>query len=86
MLKQPDASGRWEVSTYRWEPSQIVVNQGDDVTLEILGVNGARTRARSKGYDIGFTVKRGELTTVSSPPTRPAYSGSDAGAPAVDDG
>jgi plastocyanin len=63
-LKQPDASGRWEVSTYRWEPSQIVVNQGDEVTLEILGVNGAEHPSMLDGYDLNFTVKRGELTTV----------------------
>lgn len=65
VLKQPDASGRWEVSTYRWEPSQIVVNQGDEVTLEILGVNGGAHPSTLEGYDINFTVKRGELTTVS---------------------
>jgi hypothetical protein len=63
-LKPPDASGRWEVSTYRWEPSQVIVNQGDEVTLEILGVNGAEHPTAIEGYDIGFTVKRGELTTV----------------------
>jgi hypothetical protein len=63
-LKPPDASGRWEVSTYRWEPSQIIVNQGDEVTLEILGVNGAEHPTVIEGYDISFTVKRGELTTV----------------------
>src|SRR3990170_3085742 len=41
VLKEPDPkTGRWEVSTYRWEPSQIVVYQGDTVVLEILGVNG----------------------------------------------
>lgn len=64
-LKQPDASGRWEVSTYRWEPSQIVVSQGDEVTLEILGVNGAEHPSTLDGYGIDFTVKRGELTRVT---------------------
>ena len=34
------------MSTYRWDPSQIIVNQGDEVTLEILGVNGADRAAR----------------------------------------
>ena len=41
MIKQPDQTGRWEVSTYVWMPSQIVVNQGDEVTLEFVGINGA---------------------------------------------
>ena len=64
-LKSPGEDGRWEVSAYRWEPSQIIVNQGDEVTLEIIGVNGAEHPAVIEGYDISFTVKRGELTTVT---------------------
>ncbi|WP_119272759.1 cupredoxin domain-containing protein [Taklimakanibacter deserti] len=64
-LKAPNAEGRWEVSTYRWEPSQIIVNQGDEVTLEVLGVNGAEHPAVIDGYDITFTVKRGQLSTVT---------------------
>lgn len=64
-LTSPDANGRWEVSTYRWQPNQIVVSQGDDVTLEILGINGAEHPAVIEGYDVSFTVKRGELTTVT---------------------
>jgi plastocyanin len=64
-LKAPNAEGRWEVSTYRWEPSQIIVNQGDDVTLEVLGVYGAEHPAVIDGYDITFTVKRGQLSSVT---------------------
>ena len=64
-LKAPNAEGRWEVSTYRWDPSQIIVSQGDEVTLEILGVNGAEHPTVIDGYDLSFTVKRGQLTTVT---------------------
>jgi hypothetical protein len=64
-LNPPDADGRWEVSTYRWDPNQIIVNQGDEVTLEILGVNGAEHPTMVDGYDLSFTVKRGQLTSVS---------------------
>ncbi len=39
-LLRPDADGKWTIETYRWEPSQIVVFQGDTVTLEIVGVEG----------------------------------------------
>ena len=41
------------------------MNQGDEVTLEILGVNGAEHPGVIDGYDISFTVKRGQLTTVT---------------------
>lgn len=65
MLKKPDASGRWEVSTYRWEPSQIIVDQGDEVTLEILGINGDEHPGVIEGYGIGFVVKRGQVSRVT---------------------
>ena len=31
VLNKPDQTGRWEVSVYMWTPSQIIVNQDDDV-------------------------------------------------------
>jgi len=42
LLNPPDATGRWETSTYRWEPGTIVVDKGDEVELWIWGVNGSR--------------------------------------------
>ncbi|RWE66309.1 MAG: hypothetical protein E5V16_06565 [Mesorhizobium sp.] len=69
-LEAPNAEGRWEVSAYRWEPNQIIVNQGDEVTLEILGVNGAEHPGVIDGYDVSFTVKRGQLTTVTFTPDK----------------
>jgi len=66
VLKEPDPkTGRWEVSTYRWEPSQIVVYQGDTVVLEILGVNGDVHPARIEEYVPGFVVRRGQVTRLT---------------------
>ena len=64
ILEAPDAKGKWRVKTYRWLPSTIVVNQGDEVTLEILGVNGAQHPSMIEGYDIGFMVRRGQVTRI----------------------
>ena len=64
-LKEPDDEGRWEVSTYRWEPGTIVVTEGDLVTLEIIGINGAEHSFAIEGYDVSGLVTRGNLTTVS---------------------
>lgn len=55
----------WETSTYRWEPGSITVYQGDEVELQIFGVNGANHPSKVEGYEQAFVVKRGELTTVS---------------------
>ena len=53
------------VKAYRWDPSYIVVNQGDRVTLKIFGVNGAEHPTTIEGYGLTFTVTRGEWTTVT---------------------
>ena len=64
VLKAPDNTGRWEVSTYQWQQSFIVVNQGEQVTLEIIGINGAEHVSSLPPYSEKFTVKRGQLTKV----------------------
>jgi heme/copper-type cytochrome/quinol oxidase subunit 2 len=64
-LKKPDDKGRWEVSTYRWDPGTIVVNQGDRVTLEIVGINGDEHPFTIEGYWISEVVRRGQITRVT---------------------
>ncbi|MFQ5801562.1 MAG: hypothetical protein ACE5JQ_01535 [Candidatus Methylomirabilales bacterium] len=64
ILESPDKGGKWVVETYRWLPSTVVVNQGDEVTLEILGVNGEQHPSVIEGYGIGFMVRRGQVTRV----------------------
>ena len=49
---------------YRWDPSYIMVNKGDKVTLKIFGVNGALHPASITGYGVTFTVTRGQWTAV----------------------
>jgi plastocyanin len=64
-LRKTPADGKWETSTYRWEPGTIVAYQGDEVELQIFGINGATHPGVIEGYEKAFTVKRGELTTVT---------------------
>lgn len=71
VLKAPDGTGRWEVSTYQWQPSFIFVNQGENVTLEIVGINGAEHVSSLPPYVNSFTVKRGQITRVSFTAERP---------------
>lgn len=65
VLTKSDASGRWEISTYVWMPAQIIVNQGDDVTLAFAGINGAAHTTTIKAYDKSFIVKRGHAVRVT---------------------
>jgi plastocyanin len=63
--KAPDGSGRWEVSTYQWSPATVVVRQGERITLEIIGINGAKHSGHIDRYiPKHFLVKRGEITRV----------------------
>ncbi len=64
-LEEPDEDGNWVVETYTWAPDQIVVNEGDTVDLQIVGINGARHDAEIEGYVDDFVVERGKLTTVN---------------------
>jgi len=64
-LKKPDESGRWEVSAYVFEPRQILVDQGDEVTLEFVGINGASHPITIAGYDKTLELKRGQVIRVS---------------------
>lgn len=70
-LKQPNAEGRWEVETYRWDPGTVVVNQGDIVTLEIIGINGAQHPFRIEGYELNGVVSRGTLTRLTFTADKP---------------
>lgn len=71
VLNSPNASGRWEVSAYVFMPSQIFVNQGDDVTLEYVGINGAVHPTHIEGYDVHFTTARGQVTLVQFKADKP---------------
>ncbi len=64
-LKEPDEEGTWVVETYSWAPDQIIVNEGDTVNLEIIGINGSKHEGSIEGHVDSFVVERGKLTSVS---------------------
>ena len=61
----PNSAGRWEVSAYQFSPATIVVKQGDRVTLEMVGINGAKHSVHVDKYRPDHVlVKRGEITRI----------------------
>ena len=70
-LAAPDKTGTWGVETYRWDSSTIVVNQGDEVTLEVIGINGKEHPTTIEGYNVNFAVKRGQLSKVTFTADKP---------------
>lgn len=65
VLKQPNDEGRWEIATYLWSAQQITVNQGDDVVIQFVGINGASHPTTIEGYNESFTLMRGEVRNVA---------------------
>lgn len=65
VLKKPDDKGRWEVAVYVFDPRQIIVDEGDEVTLEFVGINGASHPVTIEAYGQTFELKRGEVHKVT---------------------
>jgi plastocyanin len=64
VLSPPDEEGDWSIRMYVFEPSLIVVNEGDQVTLNILGVNAEVHNITVNNFE-PFELHRGELKTVT---------------------
>lgn len=63
-LTEPNKAGAWDFRSFTFAPSQIVVNQGDKVTLHFIGVQGAHHVVTVDGLGT-FELKRGQINTVS---------------------
>lgn len=70
-VKGPQENGDWQVRAFVFNPSQVVVMQGDDVVLHFVGVHGpAHTIAVSGvGEPVKFT--RGTTATVKFKAEKP---------------
>jgi hypothetical protein len=65
VLSPPDEEGDWSVRTFYFDPSQIVVYEGDQVTLNFVGVNAEVHNITVNGIVEPFQLHRGELKTVT---------------------
>ena len=63
-ITEPNKVGAWDFRSFTFAPDQIVVNQGDKVTLHFIGVQGAHHVIEVKGVDT-FELVRGQIHTVS---------------------
>ena len=63
-ITQPNTVGAWDFRSFTFSPDQIVVNQGDKVTLHFIGVQGAHHVVSVEGIDT-FQLMRGQIHTVS---------------------
>jgi hypothetical protein len=63
-ITQPNRVGAWDFRSFTFTPDQIVVNQGDKVTLHFVGVQGVHHVITVDGIG-SFTLLRGQIHTVS---------------------
>ena len=63
-IVDPNKVGAWDFRSFTFAPDQIVVNQGDKVTLHFIGVQGAHHVIAVDGIDT-FELLRGQIHTVS---------------------
>lgn len=63
-VKGPQENGDWQVRAFVFNPSQIVVMQGDDVVLHFVGVHGAAHTIAVKGVSEPVKFTRGTTATV----------------------
>jgi plastocyanin len=63
-ITDPNKVGAWDFRSFTFSPDQIVVNQGDKVTLHFIGVQGAHHVVTVEGIDT-FELMRGQIHTVS---------------------
>jgi len=60
----PNQVGAWDFRSFTFAPDQVVVNQGDKVTLHFVGVQGVHHLITVDGVGT-FALHRGEIHTVS---------------------
>ena len=63
-IVEPNKVGAWDFRSFTFAPDQIVVNQGDKVTLHFIGVQGAHHVITVDGVGT-FELMRGQIHTVS---------------------
>ena len=64
-IVEPNKVGAWDFRSFTFSPDQIVVNQGDKVTLHFIGVQGAHHLITVDGLGAPFPLLRGQIHTVS---------------------
>jgi plastocyanin len=70
-VKGPQENGDWTVRAFVFNPSQVVVMQGDEVVLHFVGVQGAAHTIAVKGVPEPVKFTRGTTATVKFTADKP---------------
>ena len=64
IVRPPDEQGTWSVRAFVFQPSQVVVRQGDTVVLNFVGVQGPSHTIALDGQNERISLKRGEMKSL----------------------
>jgi plastocyanin len=63
-ITEPNTVGAWDFRSFAFAPAQLIVKQGDKVTLHFVGVQGVHHVITVDGVG-SFSLLRGQIHTVS---------------------
>lgn len=75
LLRPLSQEGNWSVRAFVFQPSQIVVMQGEPVTLTFVDIQGPSFRIAVDGVAEPIAIRRGEVRSVTLPAERPGRIG-----------
>jgi hypothetical protein len=64
VLTPPDSTGDWSIRSFTFDPSMIIIHQGDRVILHFVGVQGPHHVITINGIGT-FPLDRGQIHTVT---------------------
>ena len=64
IVKPPSPTGEWSVRAFAFQPSQVVVRQGDTVVLNFMGVQGPSHTIAVDGQREQLALRRGEMKSL----------------------
>lgn len=71
VLKGPNDKGDWQMRAFAFSPAQVVVQEGDWVTLNFVGSQGPAHRIAVEGVEGEINLKRGETKAVELVASKP---------------
>ena len=75
VLRPPNPQGEWSVHAFVFQPSQIVVRQGEPLALTFVDVKGPTFSISIDGIAEPVVIRRGEARTVLLTPEVPGRIG-----------